>query len=146
MTPTSTSLHWENWAGSVTAAPRAMPAPTSLEAIQELVREVGDRRGTLRVVGAGHSFTPLVATNDTIMTLDGFSGIESVDAATAQAVVKATLALPWNAPQSSRIRAEPARIASGRASTKFCEKVIRSIRRRLCASWRPAGRPTTGSG
>jgi L-gulonolactone oxidase len=86
---TTTTRSWQNWAGSVSATPAAMPAPDSLEAIRAIVRDVAARGGCLRVVGAGHSFTPLVATNDTIMTLDGYAGLVSVDAGSAQAVVKA---------------------------------------------------------
>ncbi|MFN3429448.1 MAG: FAD-binding protein, partial [Candidatus Sericytochromatia bacterium] len=71
--------HWENWSGSVTCRPRAMSQPASLEAIQAIVREVAARSGTLRVVGTGHSFTPLVATDDTLVSLDRFAGLESVD-------------------------------------------------------------------
>jgi FAD-linked oxidoreductase len=33
----------------------------------------------VRVVGSGHSFTPLVQTDDVLMSLDGVQGIESID-------------------------------------------------------------------
>jgi FAD-linked oxidoreductase len=72
--------HWENWSGSVTCRPRALPRPASVEEIQAIVREVAEQSGTVRVVGTGHSFTPLVATDDTLISLDRFAGLESVEA------------------------------------------------------------------
>lgn len=81
--------HWENWSGSVHCHPRELPQPAGLDELQALVHGVAEQRGKLRVVGSGHSFTPLVATDDTLVSLDRFQGLESVDAATGLATVKA---------------------------------------------------------
>jgi FAD-linked oxidoreductase len=43
------------------------------------VRAAAQHGRGLRVVGAGHSFTPLVATEGTLLSLDGYSGLVSVD-------------------------------------------------------------------
>ncbi len=70
---------WRNWSGSVRARPREMVRPGSVD---ELARRVGawGREGRqVRVVGAGHSFTPLVRTDDVLLSLDNLQGIESVD-------------------------------------------------------------------
>jgi len=70
---------WQNWSGSVQGTPRQIARPTSID---ELVRSIGTygREGRyVRIVGSGHSFTPLVQTDDVLMTLDGLQGIESID-------------------------------------------------------------------
>ena len=57
------------------ADPDAFAQPDALEALRDGV--VNARR--LRVVGAGHSFTPLVPTNGTLVNLDRMGGIRLVD-------------------------------------------------------------------
>jgi FAD-linked oxidoreductase len=81
--------HWENWSGSVQCRPRALPQPDSLDAIRSLVRGTAESGGTLRMVGSGHSFTPLVATDDTIASLDRYAGLEAIDAQSGLVTVKA---------------------------------------------------------
>ncbi|TMQ28596.1 MAG: FAD-binding protein [Deltaproteobacteria bacterium] len=56
---------WHNWSGSVAARPASIAAPRSEDELAALVR----RAGKLRVVGAGHSFTPLCATDGTLIQL-----------------------------------------------------------------------------
>lgn len=72
---------WKNWSGSQLAHPslRAMP---SSEAELSLLVQQQDR---VRVVGAGHSFTPLAATDDCLISLDRLSGLVAHDAASHQA-------------------------------------------------------------
>ncbi|WP_226688718.1 D-arabinono-1,4-lactone oxidase [Ruegeria arenilitoris] len=55
---------WTNWAGNQrTQTP--IKRPTSISELQQAVAQ----SGTLRVVGAGHSFTPIVAGGDRILDL-----------------------------------------------------------------------------
>ncbi|HEX8732314.1 MAG TPA: FAD-binding protein, partial [Ktedonobacterales bacterium] len=71
---------WRNWSGSVVCAPREVIAPRSIE---ELARAVGERGRVgrrVRVVGSGHSFTPLAQTDGTLLRMDGLSGVTSFDA------------------------------------------------------------------
>ncbi len=70
---------WENWSGSVRCTPREVATPSSIEQLQELVGQYGQAQRHLRVVGAGHSFTPLVHSDDMLMSLDALQGIEQVD-------------------------------------------------------------------
>ncbi|MGH2515859.1 MAG: FAD-binding protein, partial [Ktedonobacterales bacterium] len=72
---------WRNWSGSVACAPREVARPTSIEDLARLVGAYGHAGRHIRVVGAGHSFTPLVRTDDVLMTLDGMQGIEAIDSA-----------------------------------------------------------------
>src|SRR5207344_1908887 len=43
----------------------------------------------VRVAGSGHSFLPLCATGDALLSLDGLQGIESIDTNTSRAWVRA---------------------------------------------------------
>ncbi|CAN7176941.1 FAD-binding protein [Phenylobacterium sp. LjRoot164] len=66
-------LLWRNWSGTEHAYPAVRSAPkTEAEVVQVLQTSVAP----VRVVGAGHSFTGLVPTSGTLMTLDGLAGIE----------------------------------------------------------------------
>jgi FAD-linked oxidoreductase len=71
---------WHNWSGSVSSAPREIVRPQSVSELARMVGQYGAGRRKLRVVGAGHSFTPLVQTDDVLLSLDNLQGIESVDA------------------------------------------------------------------
>ena len=71
---------WHNWSGSVQCNPRQMEMPGSVnELAQRIVTYARDGRH-VRVVGSGHSFVPLVQTDDVLISLDNMQGIESVDA------------------------------------------------------------------
>src|SRR5579883_1147196 len=71
---------WHNWSSSVKSAPKAVVKPASLEELAKLVSGYAKEGRRVRVVGAGHSFTPLVYTDDVLMSLDNMQGIESIDA------------------------------------------------------------------
>lgn len=55
---------WTNWAGNQRAQ-TPITRPTSISELQQAVAQ----SGTLRVVGSGHSFTPIVAGGDQILDL-----------------------------------------------------------------------------
>ena len=61
---------WRNWSGSVTAQPRVFARPRTFSELSTLVRDARK----VRVVGAGHSFMPLVATSDTLISLADLEG------------------------------------------------------------------------
>ena len=63
---------WRNWSGIESAYPAVRSAPTS-EA--ELAKVLKTTPVPIRPVGAGHSFTALVPTSGTLMTLDQVAGI-----------------------------------------------------------------------
>src|SRR3712207_3215623 len=80
---------WSNWSGSVRCAPRRIAAPPDEAAIRALVREAAAAGLTVRVAGTGHSFTPLVATDGVVVSLDDWQGVESHDLARRRAMVRA---------------------------------------------------------
>lgn len=77
-------LPWRNWSGSQQCYPQSREAPESIEALQNLIASA---TGPVRPVGAGHSFTPLVPTDGTIVSLSRMSGIVSHDASARQATL-----------------------------------------------------------
>ncbi|MFU8807021.1 MAG: D-arabinono-1,4-lactone oxidase [Bradymonadaceae bacterium] len=84
---------WTNWSGSLKFTPRQIVKPRSEVELQELVVEVARRGGTLRTAGKGHSSTPIVATDDTLVSLEDFTGVESVDREACEAWVRAGTSL-----------------------------------------------------
>ncbi|MGD9723502.1 MAG: D-arabinono-1,4-lactone oxidase [Pirellulales bacterium] len=80
---------WSNWSGSVTCHPQQFLEPASQEELVAIVRRAATAGQCVRVRGTGHSFTPLCASDDVLISLDRVSGIEAVDAATGQAWVRA---------------------------------------------------------
>lgn len=67
-------LPWSNWAANQVCQPSARWAPSSED---ELASQLGSQLGTVRPVGAGHSFSPLVPTDGTILSTDFLSGLVS---------------------------------------------------------------------
>lgn len=79
-------IPWKNWSGSQVCYPEFRKAPATIDALQELVNHT---KGTIRPVGSGHSFTPLVPTDDTIVSLARLSGLVSHDSKKNQATILA---------------------------------------------------------
>ncbi|MCB1841859.1 MAG: FAD-binding protein [Halioglobus sp.] len=77
-------LPWRNWSGLQQCIPQARVAPGSVAELQDLLASAG---GTVRPVGAGHSFTPLVPTDGTLVSLSRLSGLVSHEAESLQATV-----------------------------------------------------------
>lgn len=75
---------WANWSGGQTSHPKRWFVPANED---ELVAAVRAHTGTMRVVGSGHSFSPLVATDDVLISLDPLQGVAAHDPATLQATV-----------------------------------------------------------
>jgi FAD/FMN-containing dehydrogenase len=80
---------WSNFSGRVAFTPARSARPKSEAELCALVREAASAGKGVRVAGSGHSFTPLVATLGTLLSLDDWQGIESVDSAKRQAVIRA---------------------------------------------------------
>ncbi len=83
---TGRKLPWRNWSGSQRCEPDARKAPATLAELQELI---ASSQGTVRPVGAGHSFTALVPTDGTIVSLARISGVVDHDPDTLQATILA---------------------------------------------------------
>ena len=79
----------KNWAGNIVWDPTQIAYPDSEEAIQQLVILALESKKKIRLIGTGHSFTPVCATDDISISLDKFQGLISVDKENATATVKA---------------------------------------------------------
>lgn len=81
-TVTPTGVTWRNWSGSSSGVAASLQTPTDVTALQDLLRTTA---GTVRCVGAGHSFTPLVPTDGALVSLDRLSGLVRHDSSALSA-------------------------------------------------------------
>jgi L-gulono-1,4-lactone dehydrogenase len=75
----SPQLEWTNWAGDQTCNPATIVRPKGLDEVTEAVTHARERDLTLRVAGAGHSFTDTVLTNGMLVSLDQMNRVLHVD-------------------------------------------------------------------
>ncbi len=80
---------WKNWSGIVSYQPQKVYMPYSEEEIVEVVKHNAARKRKMRTIGSGHSWTPLCETEQSLISLDNYQGIESVNHAAMQATVYA---------------------------------------------------------
>lgn len=69
------TLKWKNWSGLHTSSPKQMIMPKNRNALVFAIQQ----HAKIRVVGAGHSFSPLVKTEDTLLSLDHLQGLINSD-------------------------------------------------------------------
>lgn len=74
---TQETYTWSNWSGFQQAHPQHILHPDNVLELQSIVQS----HPKIRVVGAGHSFTPLVCTDATLVSLNQISGVASSDTA-----------------------------------------------------------------
>jgi FAD/FMN-containing dehydrogenase len=80
---------WTNWVGNQSFTPARFAAPSSAEEVAALVGEAAAQGMGVRVVGAGHSFTPVVQTSGLLLDLSAVSGVVSADPSRLRAVARA---------------------------------------------------------
>lgn len=73
-----TGTVFRNWSGSVSTSPSAFYYPATIEEVQNIVRTLPARQ-SVRTVGGGHSFTPVAAGTDAMISLDKLAGIVRID-------------------------------------------------------------------
>ena len=81
---------WSNWSGLQTCMAESIAVPADVEALQQVLKT---STGQIRPVGAGHSFTGLVPTNGTIVSLDRLNALIAHDAEKLTATVGAGIRL-----------------------------------------------------
>ncbi|SNS79097.1 D-arabinono-1,4-lactone oxidase [Sphingopyxis indica] len=79
-------LLWTNWSGIAHSYPQKRAAPRSEDELLDILTKAP---APIRPVGSGHSFTAIVPTEGTLLTLDGMTGLVDHDAATNRATVRA---------------------------------------------------------
>ncbi len=75
---------WSNWSGSVVCRPREIVAPRDEVDLAAAIRKA---EGRVRFPGTGYSFTPLNATNGTLIDLSAFVGLKGCDPGREVAVI-----------------------------------------------------------
>lgn len=80
---------WSNWAGNVTTTPSLIAHPASTDEVVALVTA----HPSIKAVGAGHSFTPIAATDATLLRLDRMNRILHADTTTGLVRVQAGISL-----------------------------------------------------
>lgn len=75
---------WSNWSGLVRSSPQRLVAPSAEDEVRRVVRDAVDGGLGVRIAGAGHSFTALVASDDVIVSLGGLAGVVAVDPAAGE--------------------------------------------------------------
>lgn len=70
---------WRNWSGIVNAKPQVVAYPQHIDEVSELVSRCRADGRTLRVIGSGHSFTAVAASDDVFVSLDRMQGLLQVD-------------------------------------------------------------------
>ncbi|MDM0046080.1 D-arabinono-1,4-lactone oxidase [Variovorax dokdonensis] len=81
---------WSNWSGIQFCSPQVMATPGSETELADVLADAG---GGIRCVGAGHSFTGLVPTDATLISLDRLSKLQSVSATAQTATIQAGIRL-----------------------------------------------------
>ncbi len=82
-------MSWENWSGRVTASPsKIVPVATEADVVAA-IKEAVDAGRRIRAVGAGHSHSPLVATDATLIDPTALSGVVGIDSTRCEALVLA---------------------------------------------------------
>ena len=76
---TSQSRPWHHWSGSVQCRPQQVVKPAGIDALVQIIKVCSRDNRHVRAVGSGHSFTPLVETNDVLVSLEHIRGIEEID-------------------------------------------------------------------
>jgi FAD/FMN-containing dehydrogenase len=80
---------WTNWVGNQSFTPARHAVPRSADEVAALVGEAAAQSMGVRVVGAGHSFTPVVQTDGLLLDLSALSGVVDADPARKRAVARA---------------------------------------------------------
>ena len=83
------TISWQNWSGNVRANPVDLPMPADESEVQAIVQRAISENHGVRVVGTAHSFSPIVASDGYILSLDNLSGLISTDLDRCEATVRA---------------------------------------------------------
>lgn len=69
-----------NYDGTITMTPQRVVRPTSVQEIQEVLRDAEQYPGPVRAMGSGHSLTPCFATGGTIVDMRGMDRVVHIGA------------------------------------------------------------------
>jgi FAD-linked oxidoreductase len=84
---------WRNWTGDQRCTPATRERPRSDEELSAALVRAGSRGSRVRAVGAGHSFSEIACSEDTLLSLEQMSGVLDVDAASGHVRVQAGITI-----------------------------------------------------
>jgi FAD-linked oxidoreductase len=84
---------WTTWTADESCLPAVRERPATVAAVADAVRRAADHGQTVRVAGAGHSFTPVVLTDGALLSLERMDRILDVDPPTGRVRVQAGITL-----------------------------------------------------
>ena len=84
---------WHNWADTCRITPTLIATPTSNAEVVDEVRAAAAAGSRIRMVGSGHSFTDIAATDGTLLSPAALASVRSVDLAAGRATVEAGMRL-----------------------------------------------------
>ena len=87
------SGEWRNWAGDQVCRPATVEHPATTAEIADAIGRARDAGRTVRVAGAGHSFTAAALTDGALLRLDRMRRLLEVDSASGLARVEAGISL-----------------------------------------------------
>lgn len=85
--------HWSVFGNSESAEPMQWHQPGSVKEIISIVRQAAEKGEKAKVVGAGHSFSPIGLTTGRIINLDRFRAVLDVDEESMQVTVQSGIRL-----------------------------------------------------
>ncbi|GAB3811795.1 D-arabinono-1,4-lactone oxidase [Tessaracoccus terricola] len=85
--PRERDFEFRNWSGSMSFTARTRARPRDEDDVVHLVRRAAQSGQVVRPVGSGHSSTPLVATDDVLVSLEDLSGVLAHDSDAGTATV-----------------------------------------------------------
>jgi L-gulonolactone oxidase len=84
---------WRNWSRELSCVPAAIERPQSVQDVAAAVGRAAEAGRAVRVAGAGHSFTPLVPTDGTLLRLDAMDRVLDADRPSGLVRVEAGITL-----------------------------------------------------
>lgn len=82
-----------NWAGNEACVPARIERPGSVDEVAAIVRAARREGQRVKVIGAGHSFTPAAMTSGVLLSLDRLRSVRDVDRGRCRVTVDAGIAL-----------------------------------------------------
>jgi FAD-linked oxidoreductase len=87
------SVLWQNWGRNVRSHPRRVVHPASTAEVVDAVRAARAEGLPVKAYGAGHSFTPIAATEGVLLRLDRMDALVAHDATSGRVRVQAGISL-----------------------------------------------------
>ncbi len=86
-------MKWRNWGRTQSCNPVALARPSSEEQIRSIVEDAARRGRTVKVRGAGHSFTDIACTDGVMVSLDRYNRVLDVDRNSGTVTVQAGISI-----------------------------------------------------